>query len=78
MDDALATYVGAGERSVRAYSEFAVAHATLQIALFAEVMKFVFSFLPRSAGAQAIRQITRSKFGEHSLIEVEVPQWRRG
>ena len=78
MEKALAAYTDAGERSARAYSEFALVSTELHIAAFAEVMKFFFSFLPRSVASQSIKEVVTSSFGDHRVILTNVPQWQRG
>ena len=76
MDKALAAYADAGERSARAYSEFACANMSLHITVFAEVMKFMFSFLPRSVASQSITEVITSSFGDHRVILTDVAHWR--
>lgn len=76
MDKALAAYALAGERSARAYSEFLSANTALHIIVFAEAMRFMFSFLPKSVASQSITEVITSSFGDHRVILTDVPHWR--
>ncbi len=75
MEYALSAYMDASRGILRAHCEHNQRSVELGVAVFETAIEMMLSFLPKSSAQRAIRSVTRSHFGDHAVIEADIP-WR--
>lgn len=77
FESTASAYIQAGEGLLRAHTIFAHAAFALHLMFFTKLfVEPLVAALPPSEGRRAITNVTGSKFGDHVVIETNVPQWK--
>ncbi len=74
MEYAVSAYIDATRGLMRAHCEYNQRSLEVAVAILESGIETLLSFLPRSTARQAITSVTRSSFGDHTVITASFPR----